>query len=169
VEYILGVGREEGSECDVIGTRLARLHREVTAVVASDADLGGGSEQPPRFARIAVSLTEMDTVGAAGFRQVHSVVEDERNIGAPADRHQPFGRAEDLLVGSVLHSELERRHGSRPYCRAKLIVEMLVQAGRRDEVELAGASPCSLEPGGEFRIEPEIVFIFHQRRSSFTQ
>ena len=66
---LLGRGREEGAEGDIIGAGLACLHGEVAAVMNGDSDLRGGAEQKARLARIAIILAEMDAVGAEPFRQ----------------------------------------------------------------------------------------------------
>ena len=95
---LLGRGREEGAEGDIIRARLPRLHREVAAVMGGDADLGGGAEQGAGLARVAVVLAEMDAVGADPFGQRHRIVDDEGDVarrrrGAAAARRAAPPRA----------------------------------------------------------------------------
>src|SRR3546814_16865560 len=82
----LGRGRKEGAERDIIGPRLARLHREVAAGVAGYADLRIGAEHTPRLLRIAVALHPLDPVGADPLRQRHIVVYDEGGVVRGDDR-----------------------------------------------------------------------------------
>ena len=83
---LLGRGRIEGAERDIIRARLARLHREMAAVVAGDADLRARAEQPPRLSRIAVALPQMHAVRAEPLGQRHVVIDDEGDVMLGADR-----------------------------------------------------------------------------------
>ena len=128
---VLGRGREEGAERDIVGAGLARLHGEMAAVVAGDADLRVGAEQGPRLARIAVALAEMDAVGADPLRKPHIVVDDERDLARGADRLQRHGKARRLMLVDALHAQLEG--GDRPGVerRGKAIREIAADVQRR--------------------------------------
>ena len=60
----LGRGRIESAEGDIVRARLARIHRQVAAVVTCPADLRRRAEQRAGIANVAVALPEMHAVGA---------------------------------------------------------------------------------------------------------
>ena len=135
---LLGRGREEGAERDIIGARLARLHREVAAVVAGDADLRRRAEQRARLARIAVLLPEMDAVGAEPLGEAHIVVDDEGDLARRADRLQRLGEARRLVLVDALHPELEGGDRPRVERRRERVGKGAADVERRDQIELAG-------------------------------
>ena len=105
----LGRGRIEGAERDIVRAGLARLHREMAAVVAGLADLRRRAEQRARLADVAVALAQVDAVGAEPLGQLHAVIDDERDIGIGADALQRLGEPRQLMLVDVLHAQLERR------------------------------------------------------------
>ena len=54
-----------------------------------------------------VVLADVDAVGAGVGNQVGSVVEDEQRAVLGGSGGKPPARAHDLLVGGVLHPQLE--------------------------------------------------------------
>src|SRR6185369_12763074 len=81
----LGRGRIKGAESHIIRAVLARLHREVTAVVAGPADLRRRAEHRSRLANVAVGLAEVDPIGAEALSERNAVVDDEGDARIGAD------------------------------------------------------------------------------------
>src|SRR3546814_16006090 len=80
------------AEGDVVGPRVAGLHREMAAVVAGYADLRRGAEQRARIARVAIVPPEMHAVGGEPFGATDAVGYDERTGAQSASsraRHRP--------------------------------------------------------------------------------
>src|SRR5690349_15243152 len=105
----LGRRRVKGPEGDIIRAVLSRLHREVTAVVTSPADLRAGTEQRPRLANVAVGLPQMHPVRAQALRQGHAIIDDERHIRVRANSLQRLGEPRQLMLVGVLDPQLEGR------------------------------------------------------------
>ena len=92
----------------------------MAAIMTGDADLRLRTEERPRLLNIAVLLPEMHAIGAEALRKAHAVVDDERDAGVRADALERLGQPSDLMLGDVLHPQLERRNdivlhgGSQP-------------------------------------------------------
>ena len=164
VAHLLGRGRIEGAERDIVGARLARLHREMAAVVAGHADLRRRAEHRARLARIAVALAEMHAVRAEPLRERDAVVDDERDVARGADRRSGSASARSPRAVDALQPELERRDrpGIERRCRRsgsprRLPAARSGRAGRR-----AGSlrSNCTAKSGSSAEV---VIFIRRSR------
>ena len=150
----LGRAREEGAEGDIIGTRLARLHGEMAAVMGGDADLRRGAEQGAGLARVAVVLAEMDSVGADPLRQRRRIVDDEGDLARGAKPLQRPGEARRLVLVDSLHPKLEGGHGTGVERGGEPVRKVAADLERRDQIELAGGTArVAHELRREIRIE----------------
>jgi hypothetical protein len=165
VAGVLGRGREEGAEGDIVGARLAGFHGEMTAVVAGDADLRLGAEQRPGLARIAVTLAEMDAVGVQPPGQRHVVIDDEGDVMLGADRLQRRGESRRLVLVDPLHAKLEGGHRSGGKRLGKPLGKSAADVERRDQIELASPAVGALEALGKARIELDFLFFGHDDAS----
>ena len=146
--------RVKCAEGHVIRTRLACLHRKMTAIVTGDADLGRGTKQYARLTRVAIPLPQMHTIRAESLGKRHAVVDDERAFVIGAQLLQRLGSAGDRVLVQPLEAELKR--GNRPAIERSLerILKSRVDYGRRDEIELARwAAHVALEPVGKMGVE----------------
>ena len=113
----LGRGLVEGAERDIVGALLARLHREVAAVVAGAADLRVGAEDRAGLLDVPVRLAEVNPVGAEPLGQRDAVVDDEGDVRVGADALQRLGEARQLMVFDVLDAKLEGGRNARARAR----------------------------------------------------
>ena len=150
---VLGRGRVEGAEGDIIGPRLPRFHRQMTAVMASDADLDLGAQQLARRLRIAIALPQMHAVRAEPLRQRDAVIDDESDVAVGAQPLQRFRRARDCIFVHALQPQLERRHAAAVERGGELVDERRFDGGRGNEVELARGAKARFELGGELWVE----------------
>ena len=58
-------------------------------------------------------LAEVNAVGAEPLGQRHAVVDDEGDVRVGADALQRLGEPRELMLGDVLHPQLERRGDAR--------------------------------------------------------
>ena len=102
-------GGKEGAERHVVGAVLARLHGEIAATLAGDAERCLRTDQRPRLARRDVLLPDMDAIAAGGAHQVGAVVQQERNATRLCHRAQRVDGAPPVVLGDVLQPQLHRR------------------------------------------------------------
>ena len=137
----LGLGGIESAECDIVGSRLPGVHREMPAVVTGDADLRGRSEKRPRLAHVAVLLAKVHPIGSDPLRQAHAVFVDECDIRIGADSLQRLGQTRLRVLGHVFDPQLECRDrfivGDGPEPIGKRPVDLL----RRDQIKATGLRP----------------------------
>ena len=131
---------EESAERDIVGAGFTRLHREMAAVVAGFANLGGGTKQCPAPPHVAVVLPEVDAVRAEALGKGHAVVDDERDCGIGTDPLQRRCEPRDLVLPYVLHSQLERRLECPDKSSRKPILKIRAGRLRADEIETARAA-----------------------------
>ena len=137
----LRLSRIKGAESDIIGSRLPGLHGEMAAIVTGDPDLRVGAEQGPRLPNVAVLLSEMNAVGTEPSGQRDAVVDDEGDPGVRADALQWLCQSGDLVLGPVLHPQLEGGNGLDSSDGRQPIREISTDLLRRDQVQPARLRP----------------------------
>ena len=71
-----------------------------------------GSDDRPRVGDRGVVLADVDAVGTGGDDKVGPVVEDEQRAVVGRGGGEPAPRGHDLLVGGVLHPQLDEVHAA---------------------------------------------------------
>ena len=54
-----------------------------------------------------IVLAHVQSIGAGGYRNIHSVVYDTQNAGISADSHERLGKGKELVVGDGLCAKLD--------------------------------------------------------------
>ena len=75
-------------------------------IVGRDADELVRPQQRPGAARLQILLAHVDTVGAAGHRRFHIIVDDAHRAAFAAQRHKPLRRPEHCFMGKMLFPQL---------------------------------------------------------------
>src|SRR5690606_2086417 len=84
-------GFVEGAEGDVISTRFACLHGEMTGGMTGDADNAVGADEFSRRFIAAIGLADMDTVRAEFSSKFRPVIDEKGHIALLRKWHQYFG------------------------------------------------------------------------------
>ena len=137
---VLGRGREEGAEGDVVGAALGGLHGQVQAVVAGDADHArrGPRSAGPRQRHVV--LAHMDAVAAErGRRGPGRSLRITATPRAWAMGMSASTAAAMIVVGRVLQPDLQRRDvaGVQGVGQGAAEGGQVVEPGRGDQVEAA--------------------------------
>lgn len=134
----LGRGGEERPECYIVGPVLARLHGQMAAGIACDADLGVAPQRPARLLDGAVFLPQMNPVGSQSLGKADRIVDDEGGAPIGADLLQRLRQACGLVLIHILDPELERRNLAGIERTRQTVRKRPANVKRRDEVKLRG-------------------------------
>src|SRR5690606_13562684 len=115
----------------------ARLHREMPAIMAGDADLRGRPQNVPRLTRIAIPLSQMHTIGAEALGERDAVIDDEGDIALGAELLQRRSQARDAVLVESLEAQLKGGDRATVECGLELFDESHINHGRRNQIELA--------------------------------
>jgi hypothetical protein len=107
---LLGPGRKESAERDVIGTLLRGDHRQVTGVVTGHADDSLATDDAPGFLVGRVVLTDVDAVATGFRREVRAIVEKQRDVTALYNRTEDIAGLADGIVIHILQAHLDTRY-----------------------------------------------------------
>ncbi len=110
----------------------------MAAIVTRDADLRLRTEGGPRLADVAILLAEVNAVGTEALRQAHAVVDDEGHARIGTDALKRLRQPRKLMLGDVLHPQLEGRDDLVAYDRIQSFGKVAANVLRRDEIEAAG-------------------------------
>ncbi len=97
----------------------------------------------------------MHSVSVEPLGERHAVVDDEGNIGVGADALQRLGQAGKLVLGDILHAELESRRDARLKRGLEAIGKGPANILRADQIQLRWLRPVRRRKGQ--RIEFKIV------------
>lgn len=139
----------EGSEGDIIGTRFARFHPQMAAVVTGPADLRRRAECGAGYAYISVALAEVNSAGGKPFGKRDAVVDDESDIGVGADALQRLGKPGKVMLLPVLDTKLEGRRKTGLERRSQPVRKRPADVLRTDQVQAATARARRGEGVGE--------------------
>ena len=136
---LLGVGRVEGAEGDVVRPLLRRLHAEVATVVAGRPDHRRLAHDAPGRGHRGIRLAHMHAVASQGRGQIGAVVQDHRHAAPLGDRRQTRHRRRDGDVVGGLEPYLQGRDRPGVQRTFELRREGLevVYDRRGDQIELA--------------------------------
>ena len=128
---------KECAECDVIGTCLRRVDREMTRCFAGHANNGFRAEQPTRFRVAGIVLADVNTVAAGLASEVRAIVHDKGDIPVLADGPQYIGRPAYCVFVDVLETQLNACRAARIQRGTELVGERrrVVETWRRDQIE----------------------------------
>jgi hypothetical protein len=107
---LLGLGRKESPESDVIGALLRGDHRQVTRVVTGHADDGLTADEAPGFPVGRVVLTDVDAVATGFCCEVRPVVEKKSDVTTLHNRTEDIAGPADGIIVHVLQAHLDARY-----------------------------------------------------------
>ena len=150
---LLRARRIEGAKRDIVGSSLTSFHRQMPAVVAGHTDLHILAKDRTCITRIAVVLSEMDTVCAQPFGEAYTVIDDERRIMVRADLLERLCSARNCMIINALEAQLEGRNRRGVQRCAQPILETRYERLWRNQVELARRTPFPMETIREIRVQ----------------
>lgn len=112
-------------------------------------NLGRRAEQPSRLANIAITLAEVDSIGADAFCKCHAVIDDEGYARVRTDALQRLRYSCELLVIDAFHAELEGACKSRLERSLQALRKGAADLLRADEIELARLGFATSKVGRE--------------------
>ena len=152
-----GLAGKERSKRNVVGARLARLHRQMAAGVTGYANLCLAPQTLARLVDQPVLLPQMNAVGTQSPGQCDAVVDEERAVGIPANSLEWLGELGRFVLVDPFDAELECRDWPRPKRTCQPIGKGTADIERRDQIKLAGgvwhgrASNAVASPSQAFR------------------
>ncbi len=148
----LGGRVEEGPEGNIVCPLLARLHRQMAAVMAGDADDARRTDRLSRQGIRRVFLADMHPVAAQIDRQLRVVIQNDCHTVAVRALHQRRGERQQFLARMLLQADLQRADRSCRQCRVERALEAVVNARRGQDVKFGhGANEAENRHAGKRR------------------
>lgn len=116
---LLGRGRVERSECDIIGSSLGGFHGEVAGVVARHADNSILSDQAPGFPVRPILLTDVNAIAIQFVGKIGTIVQNKGDVALLNQNPKLLTASPDGVVVAVLEPELHRSDVARVESRCQ--------------------------------------------------
>jgi hypothetical protein len=106
-------GWEKRPKGNIIRASLSRLHREVTAIMAGNANLRLTAQNLARLTRIAIILAQMHAIRTQTLGERNAVIDDEGNVALGTNHLQRLCRARNGVIVQPLQPQLKGRNRPR--------------------------------------------------------